>query len=245
ERDFLEYVQPFARRDFLGKLVLDAGCGFGRHSFFAARYGAEVLAIDSSADAVQATAHNTRGLERVHVIQGDLHAPPIREGSVDLAMCFGVLHHLQQADEVFEVLGRSVRPGGRFSLWVYGPRQGAALTLTQALRGWTVGLEPIELYRLSQAIALGLRVFSHTPYRFLRGAPGIGSIVNHLPIHDHHRWPRPVVVADVYDRLRIPVTDWFKGEQLEVWYADQGYADVDVTRRVRNNETFLATGLRR
>ncbi|MFZ9888859.1 MAG: methyltransferase domain-containing protein, partial [Myxococcota bacterium] len=32
--------------------MLDAGCGFGRHAFYAARWGAEVLAIDSSAEAV-------------------------------------------------------------------------------------------------------------------------------------------------------------------------------------------------
>ena len=43
----------------------------------------------------------------------------------------------------------------------------------------------------------------------------------------------------------MPVTHWFTGEELEGLLADDGYVDVQVTRRVRNNETFRATGIRR
>lgn len=53
------------------------------------------------------------------------------------------------------------------------------------------------------------------------------------------------MVADVYDRLRIPVRHWFTGEELETWLMEAGYADIRVSRRVRNNETFRALGTRR
>ena len=35
-----------------GDLVLDLGCGFGRHAFEAARRGAAVVALDAGADEV-------------------------------------------------------------------------------------------------------------------------------------------------------------------------------------------------
>jgi indole-3-glycerol phosphate synthase len=54
-----------------------------------------------------------------------------------------------------------------------------------------------------------------------------------------------VVVADVYDRLRVPVTGYFTGEEIEGWYAEAGYADIRVTRRVRNTESFRGLGVRR
>ena len=54
-----------------------------------------------------------------------------------------------------------------------------------------------------------------------------------------------VVVADIYDRLRIPVRRWFTREQLDSMLGNAGYADVQVSRRVRNNETFRATGVKR
>ena len=243
EENFLDLADPLRARDFLGRLVLDAGCGFGRHAFYAARFGAEVIAMDANGDAVLSTARNCAELERVHVVQGDLNHPPLREQVFDIAYCFGVLHHLDDADGAMDALATTLRPGGRFSMWVYGPRRGAALTMTEAVRGVTTGLEPEELYRLSQVIASGLRVFSHTPYRVFQKVPVARDVVSHLPVHDHHRWPFPVVVADVYDRLRIPVKHWFTREALELWYAEKGFADVHVSRRVRNNETFRATGV--
>ena len=245
EDAFKEFSTPLEPKDFLGKLVLDAGCGFGRHAFFAARYGAEVLAIDSSVDAVEAAHRNTASLNRVHVIQGDINAPPIRDSVCDIVYCYGVLHHVEEPEPILQALTERVKPGGYLSVWVYGPRQGATLIVNNALRGVTTGLEPEELLRLSRSIALGLRVFSHTPYLWFNKLPVIGPIVSHLPVHDHYRWPFQIVVADVYDRLRIPVKHWFTKEELETWYSDHGFANVQVTRRVRNNETFRALGVRR
>ena len=245
EQNFQDLASPLGPDDFLGKLVLDAGCGFGRHTFFAARYGAEVVGIDSSASGVEAAYRNTSHLVRAHVVQADVYRPPFRDATFDMAYSFGVLHHLERPLDAFKNLGEMVRPGGRLSLWVYGPRQGASLTANQLLRGFTAEMSPEALENLSGTIARGLRMFSHTPYRLLRHVPVAHSVVSHLPIHDHHQWPFDVVVADIYDRLRIPVHHWFKGEELERMYTDDGYADVLVTRRVRNNETFRATGIRR
>ena len=106
-------------------------------------------------------------------------------------------------------------------------------------------MEPGELHQLSKVIATGLRLIGHTPYRVLGKVPVAAELVRRLPIHEHGRWPMGVVIADVYDRLRIPVKHWFTSDELEAWFSDEGYADVQVTRRVRNNETFRAAGTRR
>lgn len=245
EDNFRDLAEPLKPADFLGQLVLDAGCGFGRHALHAARFGAEVVALDSSPDAVASAARNCAGMGRVHVVQGDIHHAPLADGIFDLVYCFGVLHHLEQPRDAFAALGALVRPGGRLALWVYGPRAGLTRHVSNALRGMTADMEPEELQRFSTWIARGLRLFSHTPYRVLGRVPVAGVVVSHLPVHDHHQWPFDVVVADVYDRLRIPVRRWFTGEQLETWLTEAGYADIHVTRRVRNNETFRAIGTRR
>ncbi len=245
EQNFRDLASPLNPADFLGKLVLDAGCGFGRHAFFAARYGAEVVAIDSSADGVAAAFKNTEAMARIHIIQADVYRPPFREDCFDIAYSFGVLHHLERPMDAFRTLGELVKPGGRLSVWVYGPRQGMTLTASEVVRGFTTEMKPEHLEMVSAGIARGLRVFSHTPYRMLRHIPVAREVVTHLPVHDHHQWPFEVVLADVYDRLRFPVYQWFKGEDLERMFTDDGYADVLVTRRVRNNETFRATGIRR
>jgi len=156
-----------------------------------------------------------------------------------------VLHHVPDARGTFRSLDRLIRPGGRLLTWVYGPRQGLTRIVTGALRGATAEMRPEQLYRFSQGLAAAARIFSHTPHRFLRHAPLLGPVVTHLPLHDHSKWPFDVVVADVYDRLRVPVTGYFTGEELEGWYAAAGYADIDVRRRVRNTESFTGAGIRR
>ncbi len=245
EENFLDLAQPLVPDDFLGKVVLDAGCGYGRHSYFASRFGAEVIALDSSADAISSAAANTKTCTRVHLVQGDVYRPPVAEASMDLTYCFGVLHHLERPEQAFEALGQTVRPGGRLSLWTYGPRQGLTLHASNALRGATAGMSPEQLHGLSRNIARGLRLFSHTPYRMFETLPVAGTVVRHLPVHEHHQWPFDVVVADVFDRLRIPIKAWFSRERLEQLLTNAGYADVHVSRRIRNNETFRSTGVRR
>ncbi len=245
EANFLDMTLPMVAGDFIGKLVVDIGCGFGRHSYFAAQYGAEVVAMDCSSDAVEATAINCSSFSRVHPVQGDLFNPPLKRSVFDIAFCFGVLHHVDQPEEGFRKLKELITPSGKLQVWVYGPRQGALAHVSKWIRANASDMDDKALHRLSVGLASSLRAFSHTPYRFLRHTPILKSIVTHLPAHDHHKWPFDVVVADVYDRLRVPVTAWTTGEELERWYGDDGYADISVTRRVRNNESFRGTGTRR
>ena len=245
EHNFLDLSAPLGQSDFLGKTVLDLGCGYGRHAYFAARFGAEVIAIDNSEDAVLSTKRNTEHMAHVHVIQADASRLPIRSQSMDRVYCYGVLHHVEDPMAILEMASDTIRPGGTLSVWAYGPRQGLTLIINNALRGATTSMSHEQLLKISHLIASSLRLFSHTPYRFFGKVPIARYIVRHLPVHDHHQWPFDVVIADIYDRLRIPVRHWFTKEELEKWYVDTGYSNIQVRRRVRNNETFCAIGMRR
>jgi SAM-dependent methyltransferase len=245
EQSFRDCASPLEPKDFLGKVVLDAGCGFGRHAYFAARYGADVIAMDAARDAVHAAQRNTQDVAGVHVVQGDVLRPPFRDGCFDIVYSFGVLHHVESPNEALEVLHGLLKSGGRLALWVYGPRQGLMSRVGDWMGQRTADLDPDELHRLSVAVAYGLRAGSHVPYRMLRRVPVAHQVVTHLPGHDHYRWPLTVVAADVYDRLKNPVRTTFTGEELEGWFARHGYASIAVRRHVRNNESFGAVALRR
>ncbi len=245
QANFNDMTAPMGPKDYLGRVVLDAGCGFGRHAFYAARYGAEVVALDYSADAVASAQANCAALPRVHVVQGDIRRAPFRQEAFDGIFCFGVLHHMSHPRDGFRALHPLLKPSGRLQVWVYGPRHGSLKITSGALHGAAAGLEDEGLHQLSRGLARTLRVFSHTPHRLLRNVPVLGRVTSHLPTHDHHKWPFDVVVADIYDRLRVPVTAYITGEELELWFADEGYANIQVTRRVRNNESFRGLGTRR
>src|SRR6202162_5896034 len=58
-----------------GDLVLDLGCGFGRHAFEAARRGASVVALDAGRDEVEGVAATFAAMvEAGELAEGSLHA---------------------------------------------------------------------------------------------------------------------------------------------------------------------------
>src|SRR5438874_13399527 len=67
EQSFLDYMQPHASEAFDGKKILDAGCGNGRFAYYAAKYGAEVWAIDLG-PAVEIANTNTSSVGEAQVV---------------------------------------------------------------------------------------------------------------------------------------------------------------------------------
>lgn len=102
--------------DIAGRTVLDGGCGAGRYLAVAAGAGARVVGIDATPHALAASRANVPGAT---LAQADLLALPIRDGAVDAAYSLGVLHHTADPARAFAELARTVRPGGRVSVWVY------------------------------------------------------------------------------------------------------------------------------
>jgi SAM-dependent methyltransferase len=83
-------------------LALDLGCG-GREAeqFLREATGLDYLAMDYDGDAAD--------------VLGDVHALPLRTGSVDLVFAISVLEHLQYPYRAVHEVGRILRPGGLFA----------------------------------------------------------------------------------------------------------------------------------
>ena len=98
---------------FQGKVVLEGGCGKGRHTQLAANWGArEVIGVDLS-DAVETAFAATRQLENAHIVQADIYHLPLAR-VFDYAFSIGVLHHLPDPRAGFRSLASKVRAGGTY-----------------------------------------------------------------------------------------------------------------------------------
>ncbi len=100
-----------------GKLVLDAGCGSGRFSEIALKYGAKLVAVDYSS-AVEAARKNLSDQNNL-IIQGDLAALPILSETFDYIYCIGVLQHTSKPDLIIHELLRCLKVGGEITLTFY------------------------------------------------------------------------------------------------------------------------------
>ena len=82
-------------RWFVGKRVLDAGCGQGRWTRALLELGAEVTAVDYSEAGLERTRALCAGFRRLHTRRVNLLEIPhdLARERFDLVFSFGVLHH--------------------------------------------------------------------------------------------------------------------------------------------------------
>lgn len=217
--NFLDYIRPIDEAFFRGKLGLDVGCGFGRHIYNAAIFGAEMVGVDISA-AIDATSKNMADLKNVHLVQANLYRLPFRSGTFDFAYSIGVLHHLPDPERGFRSVVSMVKPNGAVFIWVYSKSRRFLNFQLECARLVTTRLPKRAqtwVAFLGAAIDWGLFI---APYRALAKAPGIGDAVKKraLPrIKLYSAYPFQVAWADWFDRLAAPIRFYYNSADLTGW----------------------------
>lgn len=100
--------------DFVGRLVLEVGCGAGRFTEVLLGFGARVVALDYSAAIDACAAANRAAIEEGHlaVAQADVFRLPLRERAFDLVIGYGMLQHTGAPRRALRCLWPHVAPGG-------------------------------------------------------------------------------------------------------------------------------------
>lgn len=191
-----------------GKLVLDAGCGNGRYSHWAAQYGARVLGVDLG-DGVESAAANTRDLAEVQIVQGDIFRLPFAPATFDAIFSIGVLMHTGNARRATAALALLVRPGGTLTVHLYGKGNPIYEAVDWSLRQWTTRLSIERLQRVTSRFFQVRRVLERARLdglanRFVRIGPHPHIIFDWYaaPIATHHTYPE---VLAWFDQMRVPV----------------------------------------
>lgn len=241
EEQFRGWIHPLQPEFFAGKIVLDAGCGIGRHMHFAAAYGAhEVIGMDLSA-AVDTCFRNVGELPNVHVVQADIYNPPFQRlapgGPFDFVYSIGVLHHLPDPRRGFESLLELVRPGGTIFAWVYGyENTGLVRVLVNPLRQHVTSRLPAGIVNvLALPLAIAVHGVARLVYRPLRRTHLFNLLPLHEYIHTLSTFSFRQNVNIVVDHLVAPITFYLKREEFEAWFVDNGLEDIEVSWRNQNS----------
>lgn len=244
--EFLDWIAPLNPRDFAGRVVLDAGCGKGRHMFQAVQFQArEVVGIDLS-DAVEAAFRNTRHLPNAHVVQADIFNLPFAN-PFDLAYSIGVLHHLPDPKNGFLALAKHIKQGGRLSVWVYGKEGNLWIEkLVDPIRIHLTSKVPKFVTRcLSFLLALPLYAALKLIYRPIQHSPRLAWMKRRLPYAEYLCAISGYSFAEnfwnVFDQLVAPTAFYHRREELQDWFDVAKLEKVEITRR--NNNSWRGTGL--
>ena len=229
---FLGWIAPVTPEFFRDKVVLEGGCGKGRHTQLAARWGAQdVIGIDLSA-AVETAFAATRSLPNAHVVQADIYRLPFAR-KFDYAFSVGVLHHLPDPRGGFMSLASKVKPGGYLSAWIYGAENNEWITrfVNPVRERITSRLDKGVLLQLSKVPAACMYLATKLVYGPLnRNGSALGK---HLFYNDYFRAIAPFRWREqhliVFDHLVAPTAFYIPRAEFEEWWRELGARDVTIS----------------
>jgi SAM-dependent methyltransferase len=198
-------------------MVIDVGCGAGRHAFEAYRRGADVVAFDRaeselrSVDTIlqaMAEAGEVPATASAKVVLGDALSLPYADETFDCVIASEILEHIPQDDAAIAELIRVLRVGGTLVVTVprwlpervcwllsdeYHSNEGGHVRIYRAseLRD-KITSGGMELTHAHHAHAL------HSPFWWLKCAVGVSN-TNHPVVAAYHK----LLVWDLMRRPKI------------------------------------------
>ncbi len=200
--------------DMKGLRVLDAGCGGGRYSKICGEAGATVVGADHSR-AVDKATQLCSHLDNVRFLQADLKQLPLEKESFDFAFSIGVMHHDADTRKVFDAVAKLVKPGGRYSVWLYRRNQWWQEAINSGLRSITTRL-PSPM----------LKPFCHLG-AVLGGTPIINRTLNKVVNFSAHP-SYENRVCDTFDWWAPDYQYHHTVEELSIWFHEAGFDELQV-----------------
>jgi SAM-dependent methyltransferase len=171
-----------------GDLLLDAGCGEGRHCFGSLERGARVVGLDldpkplaAAGGALRARAHELGSFGAM--LRGNTFALPFRDACFDKVICSEVMEHVHDYEAAARELARVTRPGGLVAVTIPTATSEALYLRAgddyfESPGGHIRIFRPRDLSRgLARAglftVGVGFAHAFHTPYWVLRSVVGL------------------------------------------------------------------------
>ncbi len=237
---FLGWIGPVRPEFFRDKVVLEGGCGKGRHTSLAADWGArEVIGVDLSS-AVETAFAATRQLENVHIVQADIYHLPFAN-AFDYAFSVGVLHHLPDPRAGFRSLASKVKDGGHVSAWVYGAENNEWITrgINPLREKFSSRLDHRTLLHLSKVPTALLYLATKLVYGPLNRSASGAKLARHLFYNDYLNaissfgWREQHTI--VFDHLVAPTSHYIRREDFAKWWQDVKATEVTISWHNQNS----------
>lgn len=221
-------------------LMLDAGCGAGLSAL--ALFGDRLnrvryVGIDmSTAIEIAAARFRERGISGAF-LQCDLSEPPFPDGSFDVVLSEGVMHHTDSTERALHRLARLLRDGGTFLFYVYRRKGPIREFVDDHIRAKLQDMAPedawaalMPLTKLGKQLGeLGITLDIEEPIDLLEIPAGKIDLQRLFYWHIFKAYYRPDLTLDEMHHINF---DWYAPrnafrqtpEEVRAWCRDAGLA---------------------
>lgn len=197
---------------FIGKKVLDAGCGLGRWTYGFGKLGVgECISFDVSESGFRKT--NDVATEfngKIKVFKANILEELKLVSDFDLVWCYGVLHHTGDTYKGFKNLVNLVKPGGYLFLMLYGePR-----------------LKYIEDFNYYHEMFYMRCLTRNMPFE-----DKVEFLSKKYPKEQLHGY---------FDAISPEINDLYREDEIVSWLRDEGFEDIKRTLPEHPNHHIIA-----
>ena len=211
------------------KNAIDVGCGSGRWTRFIAKHVDFVDAVDPS-EACLVARRNTADLQNVRISQASVNALPFADGTFDLAICLGVLHHVPNTQEALTSLCKKISFGGTLLLYLYYDLSNRSVLYRLLHRASEIPRKivarlPHNLKNLSCDL---LAMFVYVPLIGLAKLTNALSknLGQRMPLHYYTNKSWNIIRNDSRDRFGTPLEQRFSQIEIENMLHTAGMSNV-------------------
>ncbi|KXA96594.1 hypothetical protein AKJ37_04835 [candidate division MSBL1 archaeon SCGC-AAA259I09] len=107
-----------------GEVMVDVGCGTGRHSLTDKICDATIISLDKDEDCLEEIEYKLGGPQkhhngnRIYLIRGEALKLPFPDQSIDMVVCSEVLEHISSFEDCLTEIHRVLKPGGNLAVSV-------------------------------------------------------------------------------------------------------------------------------
>jgi SAM-dependent methyltransferase len=228
DTQFLAYCTPLDLTQFDSKssVAADFGAGSGRWASRLLPHFSLVYALEPSDGANKVLKNKFANEPRIKILQETVGANSIPDGSLDLAMSLGVLHHIPDTGLAIKDIAGKVKSGGVFLCYLYyklenKPLYYRGLFWTSNSLRWVISRLPHALRRL---IARVIAAFVYLPLaRTAKLLSNAGKNVSNFPLHHYANMPFVMLQNDALDRFGTRLEQRFSKKEITEMLGNAGF----------------------
>jgi len=228
DSQFLAYCNPIDLSQFNGKssIAADFGAGSGRWASRLLPHFSLVYALEPSDGANKVLKNKFANEPRIKILQETVGANSIPDGSLDLAMSLGVLHHIPDSGLAIKQVATKIKSGGVFLCYLYYKLENKPLYYrglfwaSNSLR-WVISRLPYAMRRLiAQLIAVAIYLPLARTSKLLGNK---GKDVSNLPLHHYADMPFVMLQNDALDRFGTRLEQRFSKKEITEMLESAGF----------------------
>jgi SAM-dependent methyltransferase/uncharacterized protein YbaR (Trm112 family) len=214
EKEFLHVLgNVLPAEEFTNKIVLDAGCGQGRFSHFAGKYGANTVISFDLGEQTLLAKKNLENQKNVHIVQASIYNPPFK-AAFDIIVSIGVIHHLPDPEKGFKTLYQLLKNNGKIFIWVYG--YSSIIPVIKLLRKLTLN-RSIRFNRVL-GFLLAIPLYSiNLLYKLSKKIRYTRKIAEKIPFHMYHDRGFSNIWTICFDKINSGVAHYYHRADLQSW----------------------------